>query len=74
MVRDAMEQSAHCRIFTATTGGRHERGNFPGVAYGKEEIICAEIQIVDCGSGQIKRRAHTTNSSQGSNRSSNCRS
>jgi hypothetical protein len=51
MVRDAMEQSTHCRIFTATTGGRHERGNFPGVAYGKEEIICAKIQIVDYGSG-----------------------
>jgi hypothetical protein len=51
MVRDAMEQSAPCRIFTATTGGRYERGNFPGGAYGKEEIICAKIQIVDYGRG-----------------------
>jgi hypothetical protein len=25
--------------------------NFPGEAYGKEEIICAKIQIVDYGSG-----------------------
>jgi len=33
-----------------TTGGRHERGNFPGESYG-EEIICAKIQIVDYGSG-----------------------
>jgi len=38
-------------IFSATTGGRHERGNFPGVAYGKEEIIGAKTQIVDYGSG-----------------------
>jgi hypothetical protein len=44
MVRDAMEQSTHCRIFT-------ERGNFPGESYGNEEIICAKIQIVDYGSG-----------------------
>jgi hypothetical protein len=51
MVRDAMEQSAHCRIFTATTGGKYEQGNnFPGVAYGKEKIVCAKIQIVDYGS------------------------
>jgi len=34
-----------------TTGGRHERGNFPGESYGNEEIICAKIQIVDYGSG-----------------------
>jgi hypothetical protein len=74
MVRDAMEQSTHCRIFPAITGGRYERGKFPGVAYGKEEIICAKIQIVDYGRGQIQRRPHTKNRSKGSNRSSNCRS
>ena len=51
MAHEAMEQSTHCRIFTATTGGRYERGNFPGVAYGKEEIIGAKIQIVDYGRG-----------------------
>jgi hypothetical protein len=34
-----------------TTGGRHERGNFPGESYGNEEIICGKIQIVDYGSG-----------------------
>jgi hypothetical protein len=51
MVRDGMEQSIHCRIFTATTGGRYERGNFPGAAYGNEEIVCAKTQIVDYGSG-----------------------
>jgi hypothetical protein len=33
-----------------TTGGRHG-GNFPGESYGKKEIVCAKIQIVDYGSG-----------------------
>jgi hypothetical protein len=52
MVRDAMEQSTHCRIFyRRLPAAGHERGNFPGESYGNEEIICAKIQIVDYGSG-----------------------
>jgi hypothetical protein len=74
MVRDAMEQSTHCRIFTATYRRQVRTRQLPGVAYGKEEIICTKIQIVDDGIGQIECNPHTTNSSQGSNRSSNCRS
>jgi hypothetical protein len=51
MVRDAMEQSIHCRIFTADYRRQARASNFPGEFYGNQEIICAKIQIVDYGSG-----------------------